>query len=94
MKKGWQSVQKVVDNGFCIVYIIFIPRQKMKGVKVMLKDLVKAKGRPTKCPPEEELAALYSCHTAKEVAKHYGVSVNTVKSWIHRYRQQGVIKDD
>lgn len=52
-----------------------------------LKNLQKPKGRPTKRPPEKELSDLYATHTAREVAEHYQVSVNTVKTWIAYYRK-------
>lgn len=52
-----------------------------------LKDLKKAKGRPSKRPTETELSFLYSQMTAKEVAAHYGVSLHTVKTWIAYYRR-------
>ncbi len=60
----------------------------------MLKDIVKTKGRPTKRPPEKELAELYKIHTAKEIAEQYGVAYGTVKAWISYYRKQEVRKDD
>lgn len=48
----------------------------------------KKKGRPSKRPSDAELAMLYSGMTAKEVAKHYGVSVSTVKAWIASTRKE------
>lgn len=53
-----------------------------------LKELKKPKGRPSTRPPEQELSDLYAVHTAREVAEHYQVPLNTVKTWIAYYRRQ------
>ena len=55
-----------------------------------LSEVKKAKGRPSKRPPEKELSDMYQTMTAKEIAEHFQVSVNTVKTWIATYRKQGV----
>lgn len=56
---------------------------------------LKAKGgKPSKRPPVEELAELYSKMTAKEVAAHYGVAESTVKTWIAYYRKQEATKHE
>ena len=47
---------------------------------------IKTGGRPSKRPPESELAALYADHTAAEIAAMYDVSLWTVRKWIHFYR--------
>lgn len=47
----------------------------------------KKNGRPSRRPPTEVLAKMYQEHTAREIAIQYGVSVATVKSWIHRARK-------
>lgn len=47
---------------------------------------IKAGGRPNTRPSESELAALYAEHTAAEIAAMYGVSLWTVRKWIHFYR--------
>lgn len=54
----------------------------------------KTKGKPSKRPPVEELAELYSKMTAKEVAEHYGVAASTVRAWIAYYRKQEVADND
>lgn len=46
------------------------------------------RGRESKRPSLESLAQLYACYTAPELAEMYGVSVNTVRSWIARARRQ------
>lgn len=48
----------------------------------------KKRGVKSRRPPMEELSAYYAEHTAKEVAAHYGVAVDTVKMWIRDYRKQ------
>ena len=54
----------------------------------MKMDIPKKKnGRPTKQPNAEVLVKLYEKHTASEIAEMYGVSNNTVYSWISRLRK-------
>lgn len=48
----------------------------------------KKPGPVSKRPPMEVLSELYANHTMKEIAEQYGVSVNTVKTWIATYRKQ------
>lgn len=47
---------------------------------------MKKGGRPSKCPPSDELIALYTTHTHKEIAAMYGVPESTVSSWFYRIR--------
>lgn len=56
--------------------------------------VVKQKGKPSKRPPVEELAKMYSKMTAKEVAELYGVAPSTVRAWIAYYRKQEVTEND
>ena len=58
-----------------------------------LNEVKKSKGRPSKRPLESELAFLYSGMTVRQLAEHYKVSTNTVKSWIAYYRKGGVSND-
>lgn len=51
-----------------------------------MKKYTKIGGRPPKRPPEAELAALYTEHSATEIAKIYDVSLGTVRKWIQYYR--------
>lgn len=46
----------------------------------------KEKGRPTKKPDDETLAALYAEKTAREIGEMYGVKPSTVRSWAHKAR--------
>ena len=46
----------------------------------------KEKGRPTKKPDDETLAALYAEKTAREIGEMYGVKPSTVRTWAHRVR--------
>lgn len=39
-------------------------------------------------PPLENLAELYSCYTAKEIAEMFRVKESTVRSWIARARKK------
>ena len=47
----------------------------------------KKPGVKGKCPDIKELASLYSKMTADEIAREYGVSKHTVRSWIYKYRK-------
>ena len=44
-------------------------------------------GAKGKCPDIKKLASLYSKMTADEIAREYGVSKHTVRSWIYKYRK-------
>lgn len=46
--------------------------------------------RPSIKPEPAELNELYKKMTAKELAAYYGVSVYTIKNWIHFYRYEKV----
>lgn len=48
---------------------------------------MKKGGRPSKRPDPERLAELYAKHTATEIAKMYGVTATTVRSWVFRLRK-------
>ena len=50
-------------------------------------DVKKKRGRPTKRPPESELAAMYQLHTVREIANQLGVQPATVKGWVYQYRR-------
>jgi uncharacterized protein YjcR len=58
----------------------------------MLIETKKRGRKPTPKPNASEINELYKNMTAKELAEHYGVSIYTVKNWIHFYRctNQGV----
>lgn len=47
----------------------------------------KKPGVKGKCPDIKKLARLYSEMTADEIAREYGVSKHTVRSWIYKYRK-------
>ena len=47
----------------------------------------KKPGAKGKCPDIKKLARLYSEMTADEIAREYGVSKHTVRSWIYKYRK-------
>lgn len=59
-----------------------------------LDEIKKKRGKPSKRPPEAELAELYARMTAKQVAEHYGVATSTVKNWIAYYRKTEVVNHD
>lgn len=42
-------------------------------------------GRPTERPPKEELAALYAKLKGKELAAHYGKSLDLIREWLSYY---------
>ena len=48
----------------------------------------KKSGRRSKRPDMETLDEIYKKHTAYEIGTFYGVSENTVYSWVHRYREE------
>ena len=48
----------------------------------------KESGRPSKRPNDAELSMLYERMTAAELAKHYQVSVYTVRNWIYKSRHK------
>lgn len=59
--------------------LVYIPKKKGGNPN--------PKGRPSKRPPLENLAHLYSVFTAQEIADLYGVKLATVRSWIARARR-------
>ena len=47
----------------------------------------KKPGVKSKCPDIKKLADLYSKMTADDIARAYGVSKHTVRSWIYKTRK-------
>ena len=58
---------------------------KPEAVNIPLK--VERRGISNR-PPLENLAELYSCYTAKEIADMFHVKESTVRSWIARARKK------
>jgi transposase len=57
------------------------------GVVQMTIENKKRGRKPSVKPSAAEINRLYKKMTAKEMAEHYGVSIHTVKNWIHFYRR-------
>lgn len=63
---------------------------------MQLIDIKKKVGNRGKVPmpSADELAEQYQIHTVSELAKIYGVTINTVRTWLYRYRHSEKISEN
>lgn len=54
----------------------------------MTQVQMKKGGRPTKRPSVEEFNEIRSKMTNKQVAEHYGVALQTIRTWVKAYRKE------